>query len=104
MNEEHQLRAYKFPDGQIKKKYTIEIKNIRDYQFDFPLTFDLWNSTVFAHEKGLFEGGKADPKKCVTLVSSNRLGENFYLNLQMEDEEQKARFVKCLKVVYNNLR
>lgn len=35
MNEEYQIRAYKFPDGEIKKKYIIDIKNIKDFQFNY---------------------------------------------------------------------
>lgn len=35
MNEDYQLRAYKYPDGEIKQKYVIDIKSIKDFQFNY---------------------------------------------------------------------
>jgi hypothetical protein len=36
MNDDYQLRAYKHPDGEIKTKYVIDIRTIKDYQFEYP--------------------------------------------------------------------
>jgi hypothetical protein len=35
IDDDFKIRAYKFPDGEIKKKYTFELTQLKDYQFDF---------------------------------------------------------------------
>lgn len=74
MNEEYQIRAYKYPDGEIKKKYVINLKNIKDFQFDYPCSDELWGASIFAAEKGLFDNKKSNPKNCCTLISNQKWG------------------------------
>lgn len=38
INEEYELRAYKYPGGEIKRKYVIDIKNLKDFQFSYPVS------------------------------------------------------------------
>lgn len=84
MNDEYEIRAYKFPDGEIKKKYIIDIKNIKDFQFNYSISEELWSSTVFSIEKGLFDSKKCDPKNCCTLISSKKWGEISFVNVEFE--------------------
>ena len=104
MNQEFQLRAYKFPDGEIKKKYIVNIKNIKDFQFSFPLSEELWNSTIFAMEKGIFDTKKCNPKNCATIVGYSRWGEISYINVEFESELQKNRCCKFICTIYSSLR
>ncbi len=104
MNDEFEIRAYKFPDGEIKKKYVVDIKNIKEFQFNYPSSEELWNSTVFSIEKGLFDIKKCDPKSCGTLMSSRKWGEISFMNVEFESEAEKLRFYVCLRSVYNSLR
>lgn len=55
IDEMYQIRAYKFPDGEIKKKYVISIRQLRDWQFIFEQNSDVWKNSVFAKEKGVFD-------------------------------------------------
>ena len=81
MNEDYEVRAYKYPDGEVKSKYVIDIKNIKDSQFDFPCSPELWHSTLFSQEKGLFDNGTCKPTNCVTLVSSKKWGVISFVNV-----------------------
>lgn len=31
----YMIRAYKYPNGDIKKKYTMSVRELRDWQFFF---------------------------------------------------------------------
>jgi hypothetical protein len=46
------IRAYKYPDGEIKKKYCIGIRKLRDWQFCFEQNSNVWRYSVFPKEKG----------------------------------------------------
>lgn len=35
IDDDFKIRAYKYPDGEVKKKYTFELSQLKDYQFDF---------------------------------------------------------------------
>lgn len=48
------IRAYKYPDGEIKKKYVISIRQLRDWQFGFQANDDAWKKSVFMKDKGVF--------------------------------------------------
>lgn len=46
--------AFKYPDGEMKKKYTINLKNLRDFQFDYQKGSRQWKVSVFNKNKGMF--------------------------------------------------
>ena len=104
MNEECELRAYKYPDGEVKSKYIVDIRNIKDFQFDYPHSNELWQSTLFGQMKGIFDSGEVKPNCCCTLVSSKKWGVISYVNVEFDSEQDKVRFEECLKVVYHSLR
>ncbi len=54
LNEQNNLVAFKYPDGQIKNKYSLSLKNLRDWQFDYQKTSRQWKLSVFSKSKGLF--------------------------------------------------
>ena len=59
----------------MKKKYTMSIRQIRDWQFVLNTNDDVWRNSVFARSKGgLFEG-ECQPKNCVILLGSRQWGE-----------------------------
>ena len=92
MNEDYQIRAYKYPDGEIKNKYVIDIRSIKDFQFTYPITSELWQATLFTQEKGLFDSGNCKPKNCCSLVSSKKWGVVSFVNVEFESEAEKMRF------------
>jgi hypothetical protein len=47
IDEMYVIRAYKYPDGEIKKKYSISIRKLRDWQFFFHQNTDVWKNSVF---------------------------------------------------------
>ena len=47
INEMYMIRAYKYTDGEIKKKYVISIRQLRDWQFLFEPADDAWKNSVF---------------------------------------------------------
>jgi hypothetical protein len=59
MDEEYNLRAYKYPDGEIKKKYVINIRSIKDFQFDYEASSEQWKLSVFNFQKGMFNAKNA---------------------------------------------
>ena len=75
MNEENIIKAYKYPDGEIKKKYTMSIRQIRDWQFIFNANDDAWRNSVFAKSKGGLFDGEAQPKNCIVLLGSRQWGD-----------------------------
>ncbi len=48
IDSEFNIVAYKAPDGEIKKKYTINIVNMRDWQFGYKKDSRQWKLSVFA--------------------------------------------------------
>jgi hypothetical protein len=81
INEEYELRAYKYPGGEVKRKYVIDIKTLRDFQFNYPVSEELWAATVFTMEKGLFDSRKVPAQNCVSLMGSARWGELSFINI-----------------------
>jgi len=65
----YNLRAYKAPDGEVKEKYVVGVKQLRDWQFSYELADDAWKSSVFVKDKTVF-GDKAKMSNCVTLLGS----------------------------------
>lgn len=53
IDDEYNIRVYKYPDGEIKSKYVLNINHIRDLQIDFREKDELWSHTVFSMEKSL---------------------------------------------------
>ena len=51
IDDEYNIRVYKYPHGEIKKKYFLNINHIRDLQIDFRDKDNLWQHTVFHMEK-----------------------------------------------------
>lgn len=47
INEKYMLRAYKHPNGEIKNKYVIGIRQIKDWQFDYRNSPNSWKASVF---------------------------------------------------------
>ena len=95
INEEHMVRAYKYPGGEIKNKYTMSIRQIRDWQFDYRNSPNSWRSSIFPQEKSLLN----EPSKienCVTLLGSTEWGVFNIINVEMESEEEKNRFAGSL--------
>ena len=54
ISEEYVLRAYKFPEGEIKSKYMINTRQIRDWQFNYKNSPYSWKTSIFAKEKNVF--------------------------------------------------
>jgi hypothetical protein len=52
LDEMYVLRAYKYPDGEIKNKYCISVRKLRDWQFSFEHNTDVWKNSIFPKEKG----------------------------------------------------
>ena len=52
--DEYNLRAYKHPDGELKAKYILGIRQIKDWQFDFSSSPNSWKSSPFTKEKNMF--------------------------------------------------
>ncbi len=98
------MRAYKFPGGEVKRKYVIDIKNLKDFQFNFPVSEELWGSTVFTMEKGLFDMRKVNAQCCCSLIGSAKWGELSFINVEMESEEDKVRLMKCIGLVFHSIR
>ena len=70
INEEYIIRAYKYPGGEIKKKYVIGLRQIRDWQFEFRNSPNSWKSSVFPQEKSLLN----EPSKienCLSILGSS---------------------------------
>lgn len=55
IDEVYMIRAYKYPDGEIKKKYTISIRQLRDWQFNFEPNDEVWKTSVFSKDRGVFD-------------------------------------------------
>jgi hypothetical protein len=60
------------------------VKNLKDFQFNYPYTDELWNSTVFDLDKGLFDLKKINPKTCCTLIGNIKWGEISFINIEFE--------------------
>jgi hypothetical protein len=82
----------------------IDIKNLRDFQFSYPISEDLWSGTVFTMEKGLFDSRKIPPQNCCSLIGSAKWGDISFINVEFESEEDKMRFYKCISVVFHSVR
>ena len=55
LTDQYLLRAYKYPDGEIKRKYTLSIRQIKDWQFSFKTEKEAWKNSVFIKGKaGIF--------------------------------------------------
>ena len=54
IDDEYNLRAYKHPDGELKAKYILGIRQIKDWQFDFSSSPNSWKSSPFTKEKNMF--------------------------------------------------
>ena len=96
IDEEYSFRAYKYPDGEVKKKYCVNIRHIREFQLEFQKHPELWKRSVFASDKGMFESHKADQKCCCTIVSNSKWGEISLISLEFSKAEEKYLFFKCL--------
>lgn len=48
MDQDYNFRAYKYPDGQIKSKYVVNVRHIRDFQVEYQKHNELWKNSVFA--------------------------------------------------------
>ena len=81
INEDYEVRAYKHPNGEVKKKYVIDVRNLKDFQFAYPANEELWSSSVFLLDKGLFDLKKVAPQSCCSLMGSSRWGELSFINL-----------------------
>lgn len=55
MTSEYELRSFKYPDGEIKEKYRVNILNIKDSCFRYNSGTKLWELSVFSKSGGLFE-------------------------------------------------
>lgn len=47
IDEEYNFRVYKAPDGEIKKKYTSNVRYIREFQIEYQNHEELWNKSLF---------------------------------------------------------
>lgn len=54
MIKDDRIVAFKYPDGELKKKYTISLKNLRDFQFDYQKGSRQWKLSVFNKNRGMF--------------------------------------------------
>jgi len=79
IDEEYNLRVYKNPNGEIKKKYTANIRHIREFQIDFENCKELWSKSIFEESKGLFHSSK--PENCCTLISNEAWGSINVINI-----------------------
>lgn len=61
LDEEYNIRAYKYPDGEVKKKYCCSLRYVRDLQFHFSDSDELWQASPFSAEKGLFDSNRVPP-------------------------------------------
>lgn len=80
MNDNYTLHAYKFPDGEIKNKYTLPLRNIKDWRFHYnpemdPDTRLLWKHSTFARQtgKGFFDD-EIKVEHCLTLMGGVQWG------------------------------
>ena len=77
---EEKIVAFKYPDGEIKKKYTIELKNLRDWQFDYQKSERQWKLSVFNKDRGMFSGS-VPAENCATMIGGMSWGEIAYINV-----------------------
>ena len=105
MNDDYVLKAYKFPDGEVKKKYTLPIRNIKDWRFHYnqnmdPNTKNLWKHSLFAkvEGKGFFED-EIQVQNCVTFMGGVSWGEFVNLNLEFESPESKTIFIQSVQTL-----
>jgi hypothetical protein len=82
----------------------IDIKNLKDFQFSFPVSEELWNSTVFMMEKGLFDNRKVPAQCCCSLIGSAKWGELSFINVELESEEEKIKLMRCIGLVFHSVR
>lgn len=54
MDQDYNIFAYKFPGGQIKNKYSINIRFLRDWQFNYDKSSRQWKVSVFTKNVGMF--------------------------------------------------
>jgi hypothetical protein len=54
MNPEYNIVAFKYPDGEIKKKYVIDLKRLRDWQFNYQKGSRQWKLSIFNKGRGMF--------------------------------------------------
>lgn len=74
------IRAYKYPDGEVKRKYFMGIRQLRDWQFFYDSNDEAWKLSVFNKERGMFsEKPKID--NCLTLLGSQQWGDFTFLNV-----------------------
>lgn len=88
----------------MKHKYIADIRSIKDFQFNYHDNDQLWQSSVFCQEKGLFDSTTSHPRHSCTLISSKRWGIVSFINVEFDSEPDKSRFLVCLRTVYNSLR
>ena len=69
IDDEYNLRAYKHPDGELKSKYILGIRQIKDWQFDFSSSPNSWKSSPFTKEKNMFNE-KPNMTNCATILGS----------------------------------
>jgi hypothetical protein len=81
MDEEYNLRAYKAPDGEIKKKYVMNVRYIKDLQIDYAHNEEVWKHSPFNLEKSMFDSHNTSPALCATLVGNSRWGEITFINI-----------------------
>ena len=68
MSEDCNIRARKFPNGEIKEKYTIPLTSLRDCQLLYNGQGALWNAAVFKKGQGLFDLTSSNAPACATLI------------------------------------
>lgn len=72
MSDDCVLKAYTFPDGEVKKKYTLPIRKIKDWRSHYSQNIELKNKNLWKHSlfakvegKGFFEN-KTQMQSCDT--------------------------------------
>ena len=54
INDDYCIISFKYPGGDIKKKYRVDIKNMRDWQFNYQKGSRQWKLSVFNKDTGMF--------------------------------------------------
>lgn len=87
---------YKYPDGEIKWKYVVNVKHIREFQIEYQCDDELWKKTVFSADRGFFNSYVPVDKHCCTILGNSRWGEINLINIEFNSVEDKIMFFRCM--------
>lgn len=85
IDDEYCIRAYKYPNGEVKSKYVFGLRKLRDWNFFYNSNDEVWKQSVFNKDKAVFKE-KTKIENCVTILGSQKWGEFTSLNVEFFDE------------------